>query len=339
MSMLLLCICVFIASVMLTGLVRKYAVQLHLIDTPVQRSAHSQPIPRGGGLSISLLFALTTSYCYFSGLIPLFEYLALTAAFAIALLGLADDVISLRMRWRIPVHFLAAVWTVFWLGGVTPINFGLFILSSPLVLSILGVLALVWLLNLYNFMDGVDGIAATELLFVNGMVLLLVIGSNDQIVGLLSAILMAAGAGFLIWNWPPAQIFMGDVGSSFIGYALGVIALLSMHHEILTVWTWFILLGVFVVDSMVTLGYRYIGGDNWYEGHACHAYQNAAKSFKSHGKVTITVLVINILWLAPIAWLSVRIPEYGALLSVIALSPLLVLAKRYKAGKLIEVAE
>jgi Fuc2NAc and GlcNAc transferase len=339
MSTLLLCLIVFIASVMLTGAVRKYAVQLNLLDTPVERSAHSKPIPRGGGLSISLLFTLTTTYCYLVGLIPLNEYMALSGAFLIALLGLADDVVSLRMRWRLPVQFLAAVWTVYWLEGVAPINFGFFTLSTPMILSILGVLALVWLLNLYNFMDGVDGIAGTELLFVNGMALLLVIGSDDQLIGLLSAILLAAGAGFLVWNWPPAKIFMGDVGSSFIGYSLGVMALLSMHHESLTVWTWFILLGVFVVDSMITLGMRFMQGDSWYEGHACHAYQNAAKNYKSHGKVTITVLAINIVWLAPLAWLSVRFTEYGALLTIIALSPLIALASKYKAGKLIEVAK
>jgi Fuc2NAc and GlcNAc transferase len=130
---------------------------------------------------------------------------------------------------------------------------------------------------------------------------------------------------------------MGDAGSNFIGYSLGIMALLSMHHESLVVWTWFILLGVFVVDSMVTLYNRFLLGSNWYEGHASHAYQNAAKSYKSHSKVTITVLAINVVWLGPLAWLSVQLPEYGALLTIIALAPLIFLASKYRAGKSLDI--
>ena len=337
MSMLFLCFSIFVASLLLTGVLRKYAVQLHLIDTPIERSAHREPIPRGGGLSISLLFSLAAVYCYFIGLISAAEFSALGGAFTIGLLGLADDVFSLRLRWRLSIQFLAATWSVYWLGGVAPINFGLFILSCPLILSILGVLALVWLLNLYNFMDGIDGLAGTQLLFVSTMTYFLVMNNEDQIVGILSAVLVAAGAGFLVWNWPPAKIFMGDAGSNFIGYSLGIMALLSMHYESLVVWTWFILLGVFVVDSMVTLYNRFLLGSNWYEGHASHAYQNAAKSYKSHSKVTITVLAINVVWLGPLAWLSVQLPEYGALLTIIALAPLIFLASKYRAGKSVDI--
>jgi Fuc2NAc and GlcNAc transferase len=186
-------------------------------------------------------------------------------------------------------------------------------------------------------MDGIDGLAGTQLLFVSAMTYFLVMNNEDQIVGILSAVLVAAGAGFLVWNWPPAKIFMGDAGSNFIGYSLGIMALLSMHHESLVVWTWFILLGVFVVDSMVTLYNRFLLGSNWYEGHASHAYQNAAKSYKSHSKVTITVLAINVVWLGPLAWLSVQLPEYGALLTIIALAPLIFLASKYRAGKSVDI--
>lgn len=333
MSMLSVCFSIFVASLMLTGVLRKYAVRLHLIDTPIERSAHREPIPRGGGLSISLLFSLATFYFYFVGLISAAEFLALGGGVLIGLLGLADDVVSLRLRWRLSVQFLAATWSVYWLGGVVPVNFGLFVLSYPLILSILGVLALVWLLNLYNFMDGIDGLAGSQLLFVSAMTYFLAMNNEDQVVGMLSAVLIAAGAGFLVWNWPPAKIFMGDAGSNFIGYSLGIMALLSMHHESLAVWTWFILLGVFVVDSMVTLCNRFLLGGKWYEGHASHAYQNAAKSYKSHSKVTIAVLAINVVWLAPLAWLSAQLPEFGALLTIIALAPLIFLASKYQAGK------
>ena len=98
---------------------------------------------------------------------------------------------------------------------------------------------MVWLLNLYNFMDGIDAIAATEVLFVNAMSSIFAIQIGDMALALLSASLFAASAGFLVWNWPPAKLFMGDVGSSSIGFILGVLALASMHSGTLTAWTWF----------------------------------------------------------------------------------------------------
>ncbi|NKB31599.1 MAG: glycosyl transferase [Pseudomonadales bacterium] len=338
MPLLPLVAVVFLAAILITWLLQKKAARLRLLDAPIARSAHSNPTPKGGGLSIFLLVGIATIYFYLNGDIPLTEFLALTAAFVIGLLGLIDDLVSLRLRWRLPVQFLAACWVVYWLGGVAPIDFALFVLSNPLMLSAMGVFALIWLLNLYNFMDGIDGIATTELIFVNVMSLFLVINSSDQVVSLLSAILLAAGAGFLVWNWAPAKIFLGDVGSSFIGFILGILALLTMQHESLTVWTWFILLGVFVVDATVTLAVRCVNGQSWYEGHASHAYQNAARRYKSHAKVTIRVVVINCFWLAPMAWLSVQRPEFGALICVIALGPLILLAKKLKAGTLIEFA-
>lgn len=329
---------VFVAALLLTGVLYKQAARLNLLDKPIERSAHAHPTPRGGGLSIVLMFALSSAYFYFSGSIPRNEFIALGAALLVAATGLVDDLYSLQLRWRFPLQFCAALWVVFWLGGVAPIDFGIFELSNSLVLGLMGVLALIWLLNLYNFMDGIDGIATTELLFVNVMSLLLVINSNDQVISLLSASLLTAGAGFLVFNWPPAKIFLGDVGSGFIGFVLGILALLSMQHQSLTVWTWLILLGVFVVDASLTLAVRLKLKQKWYEGHACHAYQNAARRYKSHGKVTIRVLGINCIWLAPLAWLSVQMPEQGVYICIIALFPLLVLAMKFNAGKLNEFA-
>lgn len=332
MSMLTLQTGVFLGAALLTGVIARIARQLQLVDVPVARSSHSIPKPRGGGLAIVVLFLLVASHFFLSGLIPFAQYMALLAGGMVALVGLADDFWQLDAQWRMPPQFLAACWVVWWLGEVPGISVAGWQLESQWLLSILAVLALVWLLNLYNFMDGIDGLAASELVFVNGMSLLLVINSGDQVVALLSATLLTAGAGFLVWNWPPARIFMGDVGSGFIGFSLGVLALFSMQHGSLTVWTWVILLGVFIVDATTTLLRRFWRGDKWYEGHATHAYQHAARHYKSHARVTITVMGINCLWLAPLAWMSVMQPGYGAYLALLALSPLLVLVLRLQAG-------
>jgi Fuc2NAc and GlcNAc transferase len=254
------------------------------------------------------------------------------AGILIAGIGIVDDIKQLDVRWRIPAQFLASAFVVYCLGDVPAIDFGLFVFSESILLNVLAIFALVWLLNLYNFMDGIDGIAATELIVVNVVSLIIVINS-DSVLTLLSASFAAAAGGFLLWNWAPAKIFMGDVGSSFIGFTLGVMALLSLHHGSMVVWTWLLLLGVFIVDATLTLLVRYRSKQRWHEGHASHAYQNAARHYKSHAKVTIAIVLINLFWLGPLAWLSMQYPKMGLAITVIGLIPLLLLAKRFGAGR------
>ena len=332
MSILLLCSLLFLGSAILTGLFRWAALRVRLVAVPVSRSAHSTSVPVGGGVSIVALILLVIVYCYFTDQIPANEFAALMAAVVIAIMGIVDDIKQLNVRWRIPAQFLASAFVVYCLGDVPAIDFGIFIFSESILLNVLAVFALVWLLNLYNFMDGIDGIAATELIVVNLASLTIVINS-DSALTLISASFAAAAGGFLLWNWAPAKIFMGDVGSSFIGFTLGVMALLSLHHGSMTIWTWVLLLGVFIVDATLTLLVRYRSKQRWHEGHASHAYQNAARHYKSHAKVTITVVLINLFWLGPLAWSSMQYPKMGLVITVIGLLPLLLLAKRFGAGR------
>jgi len=331
MSLLLLISLLFIGSALLTGLFRSVAQRARLNDVPVSRSAHSAPVPVGGGLSIVVLLLLVAGYGYSVEIIRINELAALMAGLLIACIGMVDDVKQLDIRWRIPAQFLASIYVVYCLGDVPAIDFGLFVFPESLLLNVIAVFALVWLLNLFNFMDGIDGIAATELIAVNLISIVIVI-NTDELITLLSAGLAAAAGGFLLWNWSPAKIFMGDVGSSFIGFSLGVMALLSMHHGSMTVWTWVLLVGVFIVDATLTLFNRFRRKQRWVEGHASHAYQNAARHYKSHAKVTITVLMINLFWLGPLAWLSMQYPEMGLVIAIVGLLPLVLLARRFGAG-------
>ena len=236
------------------------------------------------------------------------------------------------LRLRLFIQFLAAFWVIFWFGGVPSIDFSLFEIANPWALMFLGVVSMVWLLNLYNFMDGIDAIAATEVLFVNVMSSIFAIHSGDMALALLSASLFAATAGFLVWNWPPAKLFMGDVGSSSIGFILGVLALASIHSGTLTVWTWLILLGVFVADSGVTLIVRFVNKEKWHEGHSCHAYQNVARRWESHEKVVIWILLVNLIWISPLSWISFLYPKIGFYICFFALTPLVYICIKYKAG-------
>lgn len=333
MFVILLITGTFVAASMLTGIFRRAALRARLLDLPVARSAHILPTPVGGGLGIVLVYFVLATWLKLSAILPMHEYMAVLGGMVIAGVGLIDDYRHLDIKWRIPTQLLAAIWSVWWLGAVPPIQFGSLILPPSWLLNLLAVVALVWLTNLYNFMDGIDGIAGSELVFVNALSLFFVINLGDQVMALLTATLLGAGAGFLVWNWSPARIFLGDTGSGFIGFSLGVLALISMHHGSMSVWTWVLLLGVFIVDATVTLCRRYLRGDKWYEGHASHAYQNAARKHKSHAKVTISVLVINSLWLAPLAWFSVRYPQLGLYLALLGFIPLVILAIHHDAGK------
>ena len=324
--------CIFFLAVLFTGVIEKAAVRLSLIDYPVARSAHLSPKPSGGGIVIIGIFLLCTYFYYFFGHISDHTFYALLGTIPIAAVGLFDDLSRASLRLRLLIQFMAVFWVIFWVEGVPSIDFSLFEITNPWVLMFLGVVSVVWLLNLYNFMDGIDAIAATEVLFVNAMSSIFAIQAGDMALALLSASLFAASAGFLVWNWPPAKLFMGDVGSSSIGFILGVLALASMHSGTLTVWTWLILLGVFVADSGVTLIVRFVNKEKWYEGHSCHAYQNTARRWGSHERVVVWMLLVNLIWLAPLSWLSFLYPKNGFYICFVALTPLVYLCRKYKAG-------
>ncbi len=323
----------FLAALLLTGAIRRIALQWGALDVPVARSLHAAPVPVGGGLAIALLFLLYALACWRHGLLADADLIALAGGGVIvAAVGLFDDLRKPPLSLRLFLQFAAAVWALLWLATPQPVDFLFFVIANSLLLNTLAALSLVWLINLYNFMDGIDGLAATELVFVTILGFLLGVLFDDMALGLLSGGLCAAGLGFLVWNWPPARIFLGDAGSGFIGFSLGVLALLSLDEGGTTVWTWLLLLGVFAADATVTLLRRIWRGDKWYEGHCCHAYQHAARRIGSHGRVTGAILAVNVFWLGPLACLSVFQPQWGLPLTLLGLAPLAWLAWKLGAG-------
>jgi Fuc2NAc and GlcNAc transferase len=141
---------------------------------------------------------------------------------------------------------------------------------------------------------------------------------------LLLVLTAAAAGGFLVWNWPPAKIFMGDAGSGFLGFLLGAIAWITMVSGDLSIWVWLILFGAFFVDATVTLLRRWRRGEPLATAHRSHAYQRLSRRLGSHEKVTVGCLVVNIVWLGPFAWLAAVRPSLGALALVIAWTPLVI---------------
>jgi Fuc2NAc and GlcNAc transferase len=173
--------------------------------------------------------------------------------------------------------------------------------------TVLGGFAIVWAINVTNFMDGIDGLAAGEVVTVTLTAALLLAGVSPP---LASAAALTGGAalGFLPWNWRPARIFMGDTGSGFLGFVLAVLAIASERAGALPALVWIMLYGVFATDATVTLLRRAWRGDRWYSAHRSHAYQRAVQAGWSHARVTTTLLLVNV-GLGLLAWRATVRPE------------------------------
>jgi Fuc2NAc and GlcNAc transferase len=330
----LLLVAALLLSAGITGIVKAYAARIDLLDIPNQRSSHAVATPRGGGLSIVIVF-LGALLVFWSA-----DHVSERATVAlmlggglIAAIGFADDHRHIPAGWRFLVQVIAATVTVSLLGGLPKLPLGDGMLELGIAGNILVVVFMVWFTNAFNFMDGIDGIAASEAICIGGGVSLLAIISGVGVIAPLWAALAAASLGFLAWNLPPARIFMGDVGSSFLGFTLFGLALYSAGTETLSLWSWLILAGVFIVDAAITLTTRILRRDDWLSAHRSHAYQKAARRYRSHGRVTVAVICINVCWLLPLAWLAQLTPERGWWLTLVAWCPLVALTLWLGAGQ------
>lgn len=325
---------VFLASLLMTFMLRRYALHRQLIDMPNARSSHTVPTPRGGGVAIAVSFLAALAAVAAVGILPLDQFAGLFGAgLIVALIGFADDHGHIAARWRLLGHFAAASWLLVCFGGLPRLNVFGFDVDLEWYGAILAAVYLVWVLNLYNFMDGIDGIAGAVAICVTvvGAILYYWCGHPQQVWTPL--LLASACAGFLIWNFPPAKIFMGDAGSGFLGIILASMALQAASIEPQLLWSWLILMGVFVVDATYTMLRRLIRGEKIYEAHRSHAYQYASRQHSSHKKVTLSVVLINIVWLTPLALWVGKGGLDGLSGLVLAYVPLLFLAIRYNAGK------
>jgi Fuc2NAc and GlcNAc transferase len=285
----------FAASWGLTGLARRYALRRSLLDVPNHRSSHTAPTPRGGGMAIVAVALAGVGALAVLRVVDGRTAAALAGSLAlVAAIGWADDHGGVPARWRALVHAAAAAWALAWLGGMPSLAIGT---GPPLRLGAVGtglaLLGIVWLTNLFNFMDGIDGIAGGEAVSVGlGGALLLAL-HGDHALAAVSLLVAAASAGFLAWNWQPARIFMGDVGSGALGCVLAVLAVASENRGSVPLLAWVLLGGVFIFDATLTLLRRVARGERFFEAHRRHAYQRRVQAGWSHGRTSACVLALN----------------------------------------------
>jgi Fuc2NAc and GlcNAc transferase len=319
-------------SFFVSGFVLRYALRRNLMDIPNERSSHTAPTPRGGGIAIAVAGIIGVVLLWSLEMIPGW----LVAGFcvpgiAIAVVGFVDDAVKLSAFVRFAVHVIACSIGLLMIPDAVSMVFP-GVQAPELLLQSILVVGLAWAVNLYNFMDGIDGLAGIEAVFIAAAVLVLAFASG-QLQGALPAVVTGAAAlGFLAYNWPPARLFMGDVGSGFLGYTLGF-SMLAAVAEGVNIWAAITVAGAFVADSTVTLLTRSLRGEKAHQAHRTHAYQQLALRWASHGKVTLLFLAINLFWLLPIGLLIQTGTVPGPVAALLAYAPLILGAISVGAGR------
>ncbi len=317
-----------IISYIATRLVLQNAERLGIVAHANERSSHAGVRPTGGGLGIATGSAVAA--IPMAAVSPWPALPILICAFAIAAVGYIDDVRSLSPATRLVAQFAlfgAAAGCILLAAGATPLA-----LATLAVVTVAGV----YWLNIFNFMDGIDGLAASEAAFVLSAGGVLAAMGMPSILGepvlVWMVSLAAAAVGFLVLNWPPAKIFMGDTGSLHLGFATGILAVLPVSLGWLTVAQWLILGAAFLADATVALVHRVARGENVTQAHRRHAYQFLARRY-GHRAVTIGFAAVNVVWLLPLAALAGWMRQWEWLVAAVAYLPLVVAAVWTGAGR------
>lgn len=279
---------VFALSCVMVYLLSRTGSLLRIIDHPNERSLHQIPTPRTGGLGIWVgsLAGLGAVSLLFGEVLEVI-WLA-TGALIIAIISFIDDRLHVPVRIRLSIHLLAAITLV--IGGLQWQSIelpGLHINLPPGITHVLSVLFIIWMTNLYNFMDGMDGLAGGMAVFGFGTLGMLGHLAGDDFYAAMCWMIAASSAGFLVWNFPPARIFMGDTGSSVLGLLAAALSLWADRDGLFPLWTAMLIFAPFVFDATLTLARRTLQGERIWEAHRSHYYQRLVQAGWSHRRTVL----------------------------------------------------
>ncbi|MDD2698661.1 MAG: glycosyltransferase family 4 protein [Arcobacteraceae bacterium] len=280
-------IILLILSFTLTFFIKNYAIKKSLVAQVNERSSHTIPTPHGGGIAIAFTWFIGIIYLYFNNEIESTLFYSLLVGVIISIISLFDDIYELSPKIRLLTQGIVAFCGLWLLGGLEGMNFGIFEITNPIITNTFAFFLIVWYINLYNFLDGINGYAGSEAIFLSVAGLILFGGVHF-------GILAVSVLGFLYWNWNRAKIFMGDVGSTLLGYNVAIFTIYYTNQESSNLWIWIILFGVFWFDATVTLIRRKLNGENLSQAHRKHLYQRLVLSGWSHHKVTNLSILVNL---------------------------------------------
>ncbi len=290
-------ILLLIISFTLTHLIKNYAIKKSFVAEVNERSSHTSPTPHGGGIAVAVTWFMGISYLFFINDIDSSLYFALLAGVIISVVSFFDDLFELSAKVRLVAQTLVAVLGLYFLGGLEKIDLLFFSIDNQVLTNIFAFFMIVWFINLYNFLDGIDGYAGSEAIFL-GIAGFLLFGGSHFLV------LVAAVLGFLVWNWHRAKIFMGDVGSTLLGYNVAIFTIYYANQEPTNLWIWIILFGLFWFDATFTLYRRYKNKEKLSQAHRKHAYQRLTQSGWAHDRVVLFSILVNVVLFGLVYFIS-----------------------------------
>ena len=274
-------------SFTLTYYIKNYYIKHALLDEINERSSHTIPTPHGGGIALSITWFAGLIYLFFTFQIDSSLFYALMVGVVISVVSFFDDIYELSPKVRLFAQAFVACGGLYFIGGFQSLDLFIFSIENQIITSLFAFLLIIWFINLYNFLDGINGYAGSEMIFLSlaGFILF---GGTHFIV------LVCATLGFLVWNYGNAKIFMGDVGSTLLGYNVAIFTLYYGNIQSQNFWIWITLFGIFWYDATLTLLRRYKNGESLSTAHKKHAYQRLTQAGFSHEKVVIWAFGVNI---------------------------------------------
>ena len=233
----------------------KFALRNKIVSIPNERSLHSIPTPHGGGLAIVITWYFGITGLYLAGILESKLYYALLSGVLLTIISLIDDLIGLKPSLRLIFHFITSVTAFTLLGGLRQLVIPGIDVDYTFIIYPIAIVGLVWFINLFNFMDGVDGFASLEAIIIS-LVLFFLSGN------LINLLLLSCIAGFLFWNWPKAKIFMGDVGSTQLGFIMVILGIYFHNTYEFSILNWIMITSPFWFDATLTLFRRWRNGEN-----------------------------------------------------------------------------
>lgn len=319
MQLLMISLILVVLSFFGTFLIRKIALRKSFLDYPTERSSHTKPTPKGGGLAIVVFLYLGLIYLFINENIDRNLFYCLLCGLPIAIISLLDDLRGLSPKLRLAVQGISTAGGLIFLNGFEYIDLSFFILDNKWILSIIAFIGIIWYINLFNFIDGIDGYASVETLYM-AIVMLLFLG-NPIFLVIISVII-----GFLFWNWPRAKIFMGDVGSTTLGYILVMLGIYFNNLHEFPFISWMMLSSLFWFDATLTIYRRFKNKEILSNAHNNHAYQRIVKAGFSHQKTILYSILIN-LFILGLVWLAKIFQNMGLIFFLINIVGLYIIVK------------
>lgn len=324
----------FILTLGVIQFYRRFAMHYGIIDIPSDRSQHAVPMPRGAGICFYLGVTTTLALLYFMQQLSLtFTFPIFLGGSLIMLLGYWDDLKSVPAVVRLSVQFLSSLFVVALLtnGFTNDIEIS-FLPSWPWLTSLFCIFYVVWFINLYNFMDGSDGLATLVGIIGSGIISLASFYLDNIDVAIVYAVLAFSLFAFLTLNWHPAVVFMGDAGAYFLGFIFGSFALLTKLKYDSSLYIHLIVFGMFVVDATWTLIARVARGQKASQPHKQHTFQKMMAAGWTHPQVALFYAGVMIVWLFPITILTLLYPMHSFRFLVVAYLPIYIFVIWSRAG-------